>query len=146
MAYLFQHCFSLFMFKGICLFTALLGSCHSISIELKSGLWLFHSNSLFFFFFSHSYVKLLLCLGSLSCCMIHFQPRLSCWTDGLTLVSIIFWYKVEFIIFSMTTSFVAAQIITPPPAYMMVGMKCSCWYTVFGFCQASPPRSHLSKG
>jgi len=48
-----------------------------------------------------------------------------------------------------------AQIISPPPPCLTVGMRCLCWYAVFVFfpkhaavhCdQTSPLWSHLSKG
>lgn len=42
---------------------------HSISIRLRSGLWLGHCNSS-----THSVVDLLLCLGSMSSYMTQFQP------------------------------------------------------------------------
>ncbi len=46
-----------------------LRSCHSSSIRFKSGLWFGHSKILILFFLSHSEVDLLVCLGSLSCCI-----------------------------------------------------------------------------
>ena len=52
-----QHCFMHSSLK----------SHHSISGRLRSGLWLDHCNTLILFFFRHSAVDLLLCLGSLSC-------------------------------------------------------------------------------
>lgn len=50
-----------------------------------SNLWLGHRNKLIVsFFFSHSFINFLLCLGSSSCCMTQITPSLSCWTLGLT--------------------------------------------------------------
>ncbi len=46
-----------------------LRSCHSISIEFKSRLWLGCSKTLILFFLSHLELDLLVCLGSLSCCI-----------------------------------------------------------------------------
>lgn len=57
--------------------------------------------------FCHSEVDLLVCLGSLSCCMTQFCPSLSYGTIGLTFVSRIFTYKVDFNVVSMTTRHVA---------------------------------------
>lgn len=50
-------------------------------------------------FFSLLDGTLLVCLGSLSCCITQFWLSLSCWTDGLTFVFKIFWYKVELLCF-----------------------------------------------
>ena len=124
-----QHCFSSLMFK-VFVFAQL--SCHSISLGLRSG----HSNSSILYFFSHSDVVFLVCMGHCCFCM----TRLSCWTEGLTLVSRIFWYMVEIIIVSMTVSFPGpvtakqAQIITSPPCFT-VGMRCLWWYAVFCYHQ-----------
>lgn len=52
----------------------------------------------------------------------------------------ILWIKV-IIIVSVTASFPGfvavkqSQIITPPPPCLTVGLRCSKWYAVFGFCQ-----------
>lgn len=76
-----QHCFSSLKLPD----TAFLRPYHSILIKLQSGPSLDCTYStLTLFFFSHSIVGLLLCLGSLSCFMTQFGPSLSCQTDGLT--------------------------------------------------------------
>ncbi len=54
----------------------LLESFHNILIGLRSGLWLSYSKTLTLFFFNHSLVELLVCLGLLSCCMTHVLMRL----------------------------------------------------------------------
>ncbi len=51
------------------LMNCLLRSFHKILIGLRSGLWLSHSKTLTLFFFNHSLVEWLVCLGLLSCCM-----------------------------------------------------------------------------
>ncbi len=61
-----------------------LNSCHSISIGFMSGLWFGHSKTLILFFYSHSKVGLLLCLGSLSCCITQMRLSLRSQTDGRT--------------------------------------------------------------
>ncbi len=61
-----------------------LRSCHSISIGFKSGLWFGHSITLILFFLSHSEVDLLVCLGSLSCCITQVRFSLRSQTDGRT--------------------------------------------------------------
>jgi len=58
--------------------------------------------------------------------------------DGLTFDSRILWYTEEFMVKSVTAGFPGpvaakqAQIIT---SYLTVGMRCFCWYAVFGFHQ-----------
>ncbi len=59
-------------------------SCHGISIRIKSGLWLGHSKTFILFFLSHSEVDLLVCLGSLSCCITQVLLSLRSQTDGRT--------------------------------------------------------------
>ncbi len=53
---------------------SLLRSFHNILIGLRSGLWL--SKTLTLFFFNHSLVEWLVCLGLLSCCMTHVLLKL----------------------------------------------------------------------
>ncbi len=48
------------------------------------------------FLFSRSVVDLLVCLGSLSCCMTQLWPNFSCQTDALTFDSGILWDTEEF--------------------------------------------------
>jgi len=78
-----QCCFSSLRFVDICLCTPLLKSHHSISVRLRSGLWLGKCNILILVFFSHSVIDLLVCLGSLSYCTTQFWPSFSCRTDCL---------------------------------------------------------------
>lgn len=81
------HCFSSLMSKGIC-------SLRCSHIMVWTRLFA-HTFILFYFclfFFSHSDVYLLVCSGSLSCCLTWFWPGLNCWTDGLAFVSRIFWW------------------------------------------------------
>lgn len=35
------------------------------------------------------------------------------------------------------TQWLQAQILTPPLPCLAVGMKCLCWWAVFGFCQTA---------
>lgn len=77
------QCFSSFWFVAFHLCTTLSRSRHRISIMLRSGLSLCPCSTLILFF-SPSVVDLLLCLGSLSCCMTQFWPSFSFKTDSLT--------------------------------------------------------------
>ena len=117
-----EHFFTtLFQFIEICGHLSMHSSRKVLSQHfnwVKSGLWLGHHETSILFFFSHSVVDLLVCLGSLSCCTTQFWPSRSCWTDGITFNSRILWYAEEFVVNSMTAKcpgLVAAkqaQIIT----------------------------------
>ena len=83
------------------------------------------------FVLCHSVVDLLLCLGSLSCCMIHFQSSFSCQTDGLTFDSRILCYTEEFV----TSGCITSPNHDLPPPCLTVGTRYLCWYDVFVFHQ-----------
>lgn len=80
-----QHCCISLSFAGISLCTALLRYHHSI-LELWSGLWLGQGNTFILFFFSHSFLDLLLRLRSFSKYIpphiqtITFDSRILCYT------------------------------------------------------------------
>ena len=136
-----QQCFSSLTLVGICLHTALLKSHQTISIGLRSGLWLGHCNTLILFFFSHSVVDLLVHLGSLSCCVTHFQPSFNCQSHGLAFYSRILWCLEEFIVDVIivrhpgSVAAKQAQMINPPPPCLTVGKRRLFIYAVFGFQQ-----------
>ncbi len=116
----------------------LLRSFHNILIGLRSGLWLGHSITLAFFFFNHSLVTQLVCLGSLSCCVAHFLLRLGSRTDVLTF-SFRTCYNSEFIVPSMMAGCPgqdeakqAQTMILPPPCFTD-GIRFLCWNTVCAF-------------
>lgn len=72
--------FSSAIFLWCLMWIALLRSCQSFSLRLRSGLWHGHSRRRIFFRWSRF---LLLCFGSLSCCIT--QPQLSFrWQTDLT--------------------------------------------------------------
>ncbi len=78
-----QNCFNSATLEGFQAWKDCLRSCHSIPIGFKSGLWLGHSKTLILFFWSHSEVDLLVCLGSLSCCITQVRLSLRSQTDVL---------------------------------------------------------------
>ncbi len=80
----FQNCFNTTTLEGFQAWMDCLRSCHGILIGFKSGLWFGHSKTLILFFLSHSEVDLLVCLGSLSCCITQACLRLRSQTDGWT--------------------------------------------------------------
>lgn len=63
--FLKADCSSSFKLDGFCWWTAIFKSGHRLSIGLRSGLWLGHSNKCFPL--NHWSVALAVCLGSLSC-------------------------------------------------------------------------------
>ncbi len=79
-----QNCFNSATLEGFRAWMDCLRSSHTISIEFKSGLWFGHSKTLILFFLSHSEVDLLVCLGSLSCCITQVCLSLRSQTDGRT--------------------------------------------------------------
>ena len=92
------------MLVGFFAWTACFRSFHSISIGLRSGLWLCHSKTLSFFCFNHSLVEWLVCSELLSYCMIHFLLSFSSQRDTLTFSYRHFpicWYNSELIAPSM---------------------------------------------
>jgi len=56
--------------------TAIFRSLQRCSIGFKSGLWLGHSRTATEFMWSHSFVVLAVCLGSLSCWKVNLWPSL----------------------------------------------------------------------
>ena len=84
-------------------------------------------------------LDLQLCLGSLTCCMTRFQPGFNWETGGLTFDTRILWYIEEIIVNLVTAGCPGpvaakqAQIISPPPPCLTVGMRCLCQYAAFGF-------------
>ncbi len=86
-----QNCFNTGTLESFRAWMDCLRSCHSISIGFKSWLWLGHSKTLILFFLSHSEVDLLVCLGSLSCCINQVRLSLRSQTDGWTFSFRIFW-------------------------------------------------------
>ncbi len=89
-----QNCFNSATLEGFRAWMDCLRSCHSISIGFKSRLWLGQSKTLILFFWSHSEVDLLVCLGSLSCCITQVRLSLRSQTDGWTFSYMIF-YRVQ---------------------------------------------------
>ncbi len=103
-----------------------LRSCHSISIGFKPGLWLGHSKTFILFFLSHSEVDLLVCLGSLSCCITQVCLSLRSQTDGRTFSFRIFWYhgSINYGKSSRSWSCKAA------PDHHTTTTMFDCWYDV----------------
>lgn len=106
-------------FVGIHLYTALSRSRYSISVGLRSKLWLGHRSTVILLFFL-SVVDLLVCLGLLSCCMAKFRSSFSRLRECLTFDSRLCWYIDEFMVDSMTARCPGrviakqGQIIIPP--------------------------------
>ena len=116
-----------------------LRSCHSISIGFKSGLG--HSRTFILFLLSHSEVDLLVCFGSLSCCITQLRLSFRSRTDGWTFSFRIFWERAEFMVPSIMASRPGPeaakqpQTITLPPPCLTVGMMFLLWNAVLALRQ-----------
>ncbi len=153
-----QNCFNSATLEGFRAWMDCLRSYHSISIGFKPRLWLDHSKTLILFFLSHSEVDLLVCMGSLSCCITQVRLSLRSQTNSRIFSFRIFWYSAEFMVPSIMASRPGPeaakqpQTITLPPPCLTVGMMFFLWNVVlvlhqmqqdtpskkFNFCRISP--------
>ncbi len=109
------------------------------SIGFKSGLWLGHSRTVMELLWSHSFVILAVCLGSLSCWKVNLRPSLRSWALWRRFSSRISLYLAAFIFPSIATSrpVPAAEkhphsMMLPPPCFT-VGTVLDRWWAVPGF-------------
>ena len=100
-----------------------------------------HSKMQNLFCFIQSVVDVLVCLGSSSCCMIHFLLSFSSQTDVLTFSCGISECNPKFMVPSTMASRPGPEaakqpqtMIIPPP-YFTAGMRFLCWNAGFGFHQ-----------
>ncbi len=98
--------------------TAIFRSLQRCSIGFKSGLWLGRSRTVTELWWSHSFVILAVCLGSLSCWKVNLRPSLRSWA---------LWRR-----FSSRISLYLAAFIFPPPCFT-VGTVLDRWWAVPGF-------------
>ncbi len=119
--------------------TAIFRSLQRCSIGFKSGLWLGHSRTVTELLWSHSFVILAVCLGSLSCWKVNLRPSLRSWALWRRFSSRISLYLAAFIIPSIATSrpVPAAEkhlhsMMLPPPCFT-VGTVLDRWWAVPGF-------------
>ncbi len=83
---------------------AIFWSLQRCSIGFKSGLWLGHSRTVTELLWSHSFVILAVCLGSLSCWKVNLRPSLRSWALWRRFSSRISLYLAAFIFPSIATS------------------------------------------
>ncbi len=109
------------------------------SIGFKSGLWPGHSRTVTELLWSHSFVILAVCLGSLSCWKVNLRPSLRSWALWRRFSSRISLYLTAFIFPSIVTSrpVPAAEkhphsMMLPPPCFT-VGTVLDRWWAVPGF-------------
>ncbi len=109
------------------------------SIGFKSGIWLGHSRTVTELLWSHSFVILAVCLGSLSCWKVNLRPSLRSWALWRRFSSRISLYLAAFIFPSIATSrpVPAAEkhphsMMLPPPCFT-VGTVLDRWWAVPGF-------------
>ncbi len=119
--------------------TAIFRSLQRCSIGFKSGLWLGHSRTVTELLWSHSFIILAVCLGSLSCWKVNLQPGLRSWALWRRFSSRISLYLAAFIFPSIATSrpVPAAEkhphnMMLPPPCFT-VGTVLDRWWAVPGF-------------
>ncbi len=119
--------------------TAIFRSLQRCSIGFKSGLWLGHSRTVTELLWSHSFVILAVCLGSLSCWKVNLRPSLRSWALWRRFSSRISLYLAAFIFPSIATSrpVPAAEkhlhsMMLPPPCFT-VGAVLDRWWAVPGF-------------
>ncbi len=119
--------------------TAIFRSLQRCSIGFKSGLWLGHSRTVTELLWSHSFVILAVCLGSLSCWKVNLRPSLMSWALWRRFSSRISLYLAAFIFPSIATSrpVPAAEkhphsMMLPPPCFT-VGTVLDRWWAVPGF-------------
>ncbi len=106
---------------------------------VKSGLWLGHLRTVTELLWSHSFVILAVCLGSLSCWKVNLRPSLRSWALWRRFSSRISLYLAAFIFPSIATSrpVPAAEkhphsMMLPPPCFT-VGTVLDRWWAVPGF-------------
>ncbi len=119
--------------------TAIFRSLQRCSIGFKSGLWLGHSRTVTELLWSHSFVILAVCLGSLSCWKVNLRPSLRSWALWRRFSSRISLYLAAFIFPSIATSrpVPAAEkhphsMMLPPPCFT-VGTVLDRWWAAPGF-------------
>ncbi len=117
--------------------TAIFRSLQRCSIGFKSGLWLGHSRTVTELLWSHSFVILAVCLGSLSCWKVNLRPSLRSWALWRRFSSRISLYLAAFIFPSIATSRPVAEkhphsMMLPPPCFT-VGTVLDRWWAVPGF-------------
>ncbi len=114
--------------------TAIFRSLQRCSIGFKSGLWLGHSRTVTELLWSHSFVILAVCLGSLSCWKVNLRPSLRSWALWRRFSS-----RISLYLPSIATSrpVPAAEkhphsMMLPPPCFT-VGTVLDRWWAVPGF-------------
>ncbi len=123
------------MLDGKRWWTAIFRSLQRCSIGFKSGLWLGHSRTVTELLWSHSFVILAVCLGSLSCWKVNLRPSLRSWALWRRFSSRISLYLAAFIFPLITTRRpVPAAEKTPPQHDAATTMlHCWDWWAVPGF-------------
>ncbi len=120
--------------------TAIFRSLQRCSIGFKSGLWLGHSRTVTELLWSHSFVILAVCLGSLSCWKVNLWPSLRSWALWRRFSSRISLYLATFIFPSIATSrpVPAAEkhphsMMLPPPCFtvgtVLGQVMSSAWFS-----------------
>ncbi len=107
--------------------TAIFRSLQRCSIGFKSGLWLGHSRTVTELLWSHSFVILAVCLGSLSCWKVNLRPSLRSWALWRRFSSRISLYLAAFIFPSIATSRPVPAAEKTPPQHDAATTMLHCW-------------------
>ncbi len=107
--------------------TAIFRSLQRCSIGFKSGLWLGHSRTVTELLWSHSFVILAVCLGSLSCWKVNLRPSLRSWALWRRFSSRISLYLAAFIFPSIATSRPVPAAEKHPPQLDAATTMLHCW-------------------
>ncbi len=107
--------------------TAIFRSLQRCSIGFKSGLWLGHSRTVTELLWSHSFVNLAVCLGSLSCWKVNLRPSLRSWALWRRFSSRISLYLAAFIFPSIATSRPVPAAEKTPPQHDAATTMLHCW-------------------
>ncbi len=106
--------------------TAIFRSLQRCSIGFKSGLWLGHSRTVTELLWSHSFVILAVCLGSLSCWKVNLRPSLRSWALWRRFSSRTSLYLAAFIFPSIAPVVLSLQLKKPPQHDAATTML-HCW-------------------
>ncbi len=94
-----------------------LGLSRDAQLGFKSGLWLGHSRTVTELLWSHSFVILAVCLGSLSCWKVNLRPSLRSWALWRRFSSRISLYLAAFIFPRLQPVVLSLQLKNTPTAW-----------------------------
>ncbi len=117
--------------------TAIFRSLQRCSIGFKSGLWLGHSRTVTELLWSHSFIILAVCLGSLSCWKVNLRPSLRSWALWRRFSS-----RISLVLGCIHLSLDCNQSSCPcswktPPQHDAATTMLHCWHRCIGQVMSS---------